>query len=173
MSGIQILIDIRNSPEIFAALLEIFEYKVGWIIDANAFVGNEHWEKYRNQTARYFCIDLEDRRFSWSTHDEDATARGRYQIVETVEDAISIAEFAVANADVFKYDLTKPFVPVHPEPTPEPVIQNDYDLSYIDLEVLKKLINTDSVISFKKKVPAKNYYVPISIFDSIGMKKED
>lgn len=167
MSDIQILIDIRNSKEILAALTKVFKSNSDWIIDFNAHADNEHWTKYPNETAKYFIIDLEDMRFAWATHDDDETTRGLYQIVNTVEDAISIAEFAIANALEFRCDPNKPFVPaVHPSPE----VVNDDLPSSINIKKLKELIKLDSVISFKQ-APSNNsfhHYIdetPYSFFE--------
>lgn len=152
MGDINILVDIGNSREILVTFLTIIHSQSDWVVDTNAFVDNTHWKEYPNGTARYFCIDLEHRRFGWSTHDKDATARGRFQVVATVEEASSIAHFAIANSDVFICDPEIPFVPVHDDDTPDPVIiQNDNDeLPYFDIEKIKKIINGDHMISFKK-----------------------
>jgi hypothetical protein len=150
MSDIRILVDIGNSREILVAFLTIFHSKPEWTIDSNAFVNNVIWSKYPNETARYFCIDIEAMRFFWSTHDADSNARGSYQSIATVEDAISIAEFAISNADTFKCDPLKPFFPVYTQDnTPEPL--NEDNISYVNVDKLKQYINMDSVISFKKK----------------------
>lgn len=176
MLGIDILVDIGNSPGILVAFLKIFRSKVDWVVDANAFVNNEHWSTCPHQTARYFCIGLEEKRFSWATHDEDKTARGNYQVVETVEEAISIAEFAVANADVFKCDPTKPFVPAKPDH--ELIIQNDYELPYyIDLEKLKNLINYkkssyDDYDEYYTPMYFCNQYPEYMYNEKIGKKKK-
>lgn len=103
-------------------------------------------EKYPNQIAKYFCIDIEDRKFSWATDDADEEARGQYQPVNTVEDAISIAEFAIANADVLTCDPLKPFVPAN-----ENLTTNN---SYRDTDYINKCVG---VISFKKNSHYNNY----------------
>lgn len=165
MGDIRILVDIRNSPEILMAFLETFHYQTGWVVHNNAFVNNVHWKKYPNKVARYFRIDFEYKEFAWATKDDDKVVRGDYQVVETVEEAISIAEFAVANAEVFKCDPTKPFIPATPEPPPVQKINDNLPL-HINIQKLKEYINSfigfDSKLVFKSAILEEMYYSTMS-----------
>lgn len=166
MGDIRILIDIGNSEEILVALLKIFKSTPYWIVDGNACLNNSNWATCPNKIARYFSIDFEGMRFAWATTDGDDTARGRFQVVETVEDAISIAEFAITNAETFKCDPEKPFVPAHPTNyIPSAKTFHDFDGNelYVNIEKVKEYV--DSITGFSEKSVFYNYYKKLETFD--------
>lgn len=166
MGDIQILVDIGNSLEILKEFLKLFCEQNNWSAEPNACVDNEYWKECPNKIAKYFCIDIEDKKFSWAAHDADEKARGQYQPVNTVEDAISIAEFAIANADALMCDPLKPFVPANKNATNNSSCENT---NYINIDKLKKCINKEMVISFKKN----SHYDYTSVYYTHNSSWED
>lgn len=129
----RILIDIKNSIDILKTILEIFHTATGWNINSNVRFDNDNWIGLPNNVPRYFVIDLENKLFSWACLDQPADIE--YQPIETVEDAISIVEFALANVDFFK---------INPEEVKKPVEQKEiisYNNDYNNYSTI--LINND------------------------------
>ncbi len=104
MSEINIEIDIQNNPFILNAIRDFLNNRGGWIVDGNTDPSNLHWFDLPNKTGRYFTLNLEDKIFSWATHDGEGNKNERFQPVSSVEEAISFVQFAVDNAVVFKID---------------------------------------------------------------------
>lgn len=174
-----IYIDIRNNPAILEAIrnLLISEINSGWKCDTNTKQNNEFWSKYLNHTASYFHFNIEEKRFSWITEDGDTNFEPeKFQPVNTVEEAIDIARFAIDNAELFKID---PNVKSDTEFDTESVTESDtsrqeipeYKSKMFPDHIVQKLIHI-----FNKKIAdideAKSKYDPINSTDVLYNKEK-
>jgi hypothetical protein len=101
---IRINININNDPSILEAIKKFLkETAPQWVVNKNTSQNNNNWETYKNKTAKYFIFDLENCYFSWGTVDDDSSISDEcYQEVNSIEQALSFAEFAIQNAISFK-----------------------------------------------------------------------
>jgi len=127
-NDVAINLNINNSPAILNALIAVFNktenMALGWIIENNAFPNNFLWKSYRNNTAKYFRIYMEILKFGWVCNDNDPRAED-YQLIDSVEEANSIAEFAVANTNTFKCNYQTSSIPVKSAPKQETFYTKD------------------------------------------------
>jgi hypothetical protein len=109
MNTIRIEIDICNDPSVLAFLVEEIKKLSGWKISLNINTSNKNWWSYKNQTARYFSFELENKSFEWNRLDEDG--RGDEQVVNDIETAKVFIDFVKVNGELF----TNVVVPPEPE----------------------------------------------------------
>lgn len=98
-----IICDIQNLNHILSfILLKINNYGNGWYIDPNVYANK--WEKFPNNTPRYFSIWLPDKKFTWHANDADNLPATAIQVINNIDDAIVVLDFAFQNAEIFKID---------------------------------------------------------------------
>lgn len=94
-----ITIDIGNDPDIHSYFITAF-HEMNWQLSSNAFKGNPSWHSYRNSTAKYFIIDIQEKAFSWFK-DDDAPSFDEQKISSVLE-AAELMAFIKENATTLR-----------------------------------------------------------------------
>lgn len=121
-------IDIHHDDEIHEFLVEQLT-SLGWKIDINAQSPNSYWGNFLNQTARFFQLDLKEKRMEWFGGEfaDNPNEDGQWDSLTSDEEAIALVEFIKVNYDV----LVEP-----------PIFSKkkiDWDKAVEELETAKKM----------------------------------
>lgn len=100
-----VFIDIHNDNKIHQLIMDTIPYMSGWSVVNNAKPGNEHWVKYRNQTARFFHFQLKDHYFCWTTADEMPSILPKNQKLVSVN---SLAQMSRILDHIYEYARNHP-----------------------------------------------------------------
>ncbi len=148
-----IICDIQNLNHILSfILLKINDHGDEWYIDPNVYANK--WGKFPNNTPRYFSIWLPDKKFTWHANDADNLPATAIQVINNIDDANMVLDFAFQNAEIFKIDKNFDESKIPPAPPTEFPPINASDLS----QLLKHFKTDDPYSKLHTKYHKNKYY---------------